>query len=422
MENFFKFIDKMDESILVLYDKNFFYTNHNLLISLGFVQNKRPVSLKQIIEPNWLTYIKSLSENDKSVVPLIKKNGDEKKFVVQIYPMQFEQSDYQCYLLKDMDEKNEEYETINWLLEKLPFAVIVFDAENKIFRKNTLFEKEVNKKIQKIDDLRKIYNFDSQLDFTQKAIYSFLSSTENETVLYLMQYLPKSSESFIIGIISKKHGSVKAQINDLILNNFNQAIQNLLKLNVKNEKFTHPNWQEIDNEIINLKQIAQQLELNNSVSRGNEKHQIDLYKTVKNELAILKSNVVFRRKVQLNLNIDSKNAYILGDYDKGIKTILSLVDRSVQEVCNRNLPNLTVESIGKGDKVILKIRGFDQADEIDMFKFSDQDDEELLSDYDSGLFTGMEQQENQLQDMGVQFNLNGDSERQINLTLVFPRN
>ena len=78
MENFFKFIDNLGESIIVLYDKNFFYTNRHLLISLEFDPIDKPVSLKQIIDSEWLEHLKKMEINQKSEVKLKTQSGKEK--------------------------------------------------------------------------------------------------------------------------------------------------------------------------------------------------------------------------------------------------------------------------------------------------------------------------------------------------------
>jgi len=100
MDNFFKFLDNLNQSILLLYDNNFFYTNHHLLKSLEYNSLNRPVSLKQIINNDWLQELKKNNSETENEIKLITSSGTEKPFNAKLFPFQFDKSDCRCFIIK----------------------------------------------------------------------------------------------------------------------------------------------------------------------------------------------------------------------------------------------------------------------------------------------------------------------------------
>lgn len=419
MDNFFKFIDNLNESILVLYDKSFFYMNQYLLFTLRYIDKIRPVSLKQIIDPQHLQTLKKMSEDDISTIVLKMKNGIEKNYTAQLFPFQFEHSYCQCFMLSSKEEIDQEFITINWLVQKLPFPVIVFDKFDNTFQTNDPFDKQLEIKIQNFADLSNQFSISGDLDFSNQEMYSIPSTNNNNKFLHVLQHSTKTFYTFKIGIIQSKIKSGESADLIQIKQSFDQSIKRLQQLNGSETKFSHINSQEIADEIDTLKNLFK--DINNDLPSGQSKfHQIDLSEIVINELEVLKSNEFFREKIHLNTELETCTALIKGDLLIGIDTLKDIIAHTVKVVCFQQLNNIVFKTFEMEDRVFLQIIGDRDGDENDASAHLRNED--TNREKSNGLYDVIQNFQNQFQNMDVQVNLDEEFEEYFDLTLIFNKN
>ncbi len=419
MDNFFKFIDALDEAILVLYDKSFFYVNRYLLMNLNYLDKKRPVSLNQLIDPTWLKSLKKLSENDTTTIVLKMKKGKEKKYTAKMYPFQFEHSNCQCYMLSSKEEIDQEFFSINWFIQKLPFPVIVFDKLGNTFQKNEPFDKEIKNKIQNFADLSKQFSISKDLNFSKQDIYSFPSPEAKDKTLYLLQHSTKTYYTFRIGVIQSPKEVTESVDLVGLKQSFDQSIKRLQQLNGSETKFSHINSQEIAEEIDTLRDLFK--DFNSGELQENVRvNQIDLPEIIANELEILKANEFFSKEIIFQTELDTCAATFKGDFQEGIKVVKTVIDQAVKEICIQKLKQIVFKTYEMENKVFLQIIGVQENNDQDAVV--QKPDDNISPEKTNGMQKVIQSNRNQLQSMDVQISFDEKYKEYFDLMLTLKKN
>jgi len=414
MDNFFKFIDTLDESVLILYDKSFYYTNHHLLISLEFSPFERPVSLKQIISSDWLDHLKNMNMNHKSEIRLITHSGLEKPFVAKVFPFQFEESDCSCFLLEPKTGSGKNFENLKQLITSLNLPVFIANEKDNTIHGNKVFKIKYLERYKNFSDLRAHFQIPENFLLSGQNLHKYFAADADDNEIHLSLSLDQKSKRYLIGIINEQKKTESTQKVELTDTSFLQSIQKLRRLNKGDEKFTNINWKEIDRELNNLIETYQIPEKPDSLPNEEEMpeidtNKIDLNKIVFNELEILKSNDRFRNNIKLISNLNAGIVSITGGHDSGIKTIQTILDQSIEEACNNRLYEVNINTYKKENNSYLRIKANALINDNDL----PNENSKINFATEKGEF------ESQLNKMNVKFRSNKDSAKELDFMLIF---
>ena len=406
MDNFFTFVDKIDKSIFLLYDKNFIHINKYLLSSLGFTPQNRPGSLTQIIDSKWKNKLIALKMNEEIDIPLIMKGGKVRKYQVRMHPLEIEKSEYLCFILSVKDVVDQNLDIANRIFSKIPFPAFNFNKELEIIQINDALENLKKIKIKSFDDIKKIFHVNDIPDFSKNEMYSFLSA-DRELELFIFKPLPGLSYNFFTGVINQSTQFEKGIDIDNLKSSIFQSIQRLIKvqkLYSNQSNISQSIWEGIHNEITSLGHVKRHLDNDSSSVNSTETGNVHLDKLIINEIEILKSNDFFRKNVKLFTQFTENLKPLQEHYAKVAGNIIPLIDQTAEIACLRENSELYIETIEEDDQLWLKVYINDGG---------------KSSKEKTKMFNNLKNFENQFTNADVKFSCNINSKKNIDLSVGF---
>lgn len=369
MEQVFQFIDHIGQPVLVLYEKNFYFANRQLLFELGFETGRKPVSLIQIISAKNIELLQNLAVDQKTDVDLRTRYSGREQFIATRFNLDFDDNHLHCYFLKNKANIQHKQRVYQTLIQNMPAPVLMLSEDLRLIFVNRSFRSlaipqplKLNHDLGITDvlysegDLREIIRGAQNHDVVSAPVttlhnkkYIMQATWFEESAMYLSGIYPTHAAN---------NNTLNGSSDDLFVRH---SVKNLHRwLGIAEEQLmVLPQLHGVG---LIRQQIGRMKFLLSQISRHTEKQgktksrAISLNMLIKNQIEILKANDDFQKKVSLNLDLSDDTREVFANYNDLSRTFVHIMHNAVEAKGDLPRINITVSTTNETDGVALKIR------------------------------------------------------------------